>query len=96
MAARATPSGPSAQHLRPVAWLSRPLPSDNYEGLAIVPEAQSDRVALWLISDDNSSAFQRTLLLRLSLDPADLPTLREGQASKKARGDAARPSQEPE
>ncbi|MFM2370942.1 MAG: hypothetical protein RIS85_664, partial [Pseudomonadota bacterium] len=30
------------------------------------------RMALWLISDGNDSAFQRTLLLELSFDPARL------------------------
>ncbi|WP_271439739.1 esterase-like activity of phytase family protein [Pontixanthobacter luteolus] len=47
---------------------------DNYEGLAIVPRADSQRndkgVTLWLISDDNRSGFQRTLLLELHWDPA--------------------------
>lgn len=39
------------------------LPRENYEGLAIEP--QGDSLVLWLISDDNFSAFQRTLLARL-------------------------------
>lgn len=55
----------------PLADLTDPLPRDNYEGLAIVPEGP-DSVLIWLISDDNASAFQRTLLvkLRLQLDSA--------------------------
>ena len=51
-----------------VTRLEAPLPVDNYEGLAVVPNG-TGRIDLWLISDDNRSAFQRTLLLRLSADP---------------------------
>jgi hypothetical protein len=48
-----------------VADLRAPLPSDNYEGLAV--EAEPGRgTALWLISDDNRTQFQRTLLLKLA------------------------------
>jgi hypothetical protein len=39
------------------------VPRDNYEGLAVVPDATG--VTLWLISDDNKAPYQRTLLLRL-------------------------------
>lgn len=40
------------------------LPRENYEGLAVraLPDGQSE---IWLISDDNFSAFQQTLLARL-------------------------------
>lgn len=48
---------------RPVAGIGPPL-RDNYEGLAVDPQ-QDDSVVLWLISDDNRSVFQRTLLLKL-------------------------------
>jgi hypothetical protein len=48
----------------PLANLAAPLPSDNYEGLAVVPDHEGGTL-LWLISDDNESLFQRTLLLRL-------------------------------
>jgi hypothetical protein len=48
---------------RKLADLAEPLPLDNYEGLAIVPDAGG--VTLWLISDDNFARFQRTLLLEL-------------------------------
>ena len=55
-----------------VAKLTSTLPVDNFEG--ITTEARPDgRVAVWLISDDNGSAFQRTLLWRLSVDPDALP-----------------------
>jgi phytase-like protein len=46
-----------------LADLASPLPVDNYEGLAILPE--TDGVALWLVSDDNLAHFQRTLLVKL-------------------------------
>jgi hypothetical protein len=46
-----------------LADLEEPLPIDNYEGLAIVPD--STGVTLWLISDDNLSRLQRNLLLEL-------------------------------
>jgi hypothetical protein len=46
-----------------VADLVDPLPTDNYEGLAVVPHADGG-ATLWLISDDNETLFQRTLLLR--------------------------------
>ena len=53
---------------REIAHLAEPLPMDNYEGLAVEP-AEDGRLALWLISDDNRSQFQRTLLLKLLWRP---------------------------
>lgn len=50
-------------HAKPLADLKPPLPSDNFEGMAVVPE--DGGVTVWLISDDNNSSFQRTLLLKL-------------------------------
>jgi hypothetical protein len=44
------------------------VPRENYEGIAV--RAQSDgRVAVWLIADDNLSVMQRTLVVKLLLDP---------------------------
>ncbi|HYD23221.1 MAG TPA: esterase-like activity of phytase family protein [Croceibacterium sp.] len=51
-----------------VAELAEPLPSDNYEGLAIEPAAGGG-VVVWVISDDNASKLQRTLLLKLEWRP---------------------------
>ena len=51
---------------RKLAELDGPLPRDNYEGLAIAPDAGG--VTLWLISDDNYTHVQRTLLLELHWD----------------------------
>ncbi len=56
---------------RTVAYLSSSLPVDNFEG--IVAEAQSDgRVAVWILSDDNMAATQRTLLWKMTVNPARL------------------------
>lgn len=45
------------------------LPRDNYEGLALRERADG-RVDVWIISDDNFSVFQSTLLAKLIFDPA--------------------------
>ena len=55
-----------------VAQLSSDLPVDNFEGLAVVPRADG-RLNVWLISDDNYSPLQRTLLWKMSVNPAKLP-----------------------
>lgn len=68
---------------RQIAAITAPLPSDNYEGLAVEPAA-AGTVRLWLISDDNRNKFQRTLLLALQWDPR-----------YKARGISARPADQP-
>lgn len=63
-------------HAPVVAKLSSSLPVDNFEGIAI--ESRGDgKVTVWLISDDNGAVFQRSLLWKLVLDPADLPRARE-------------------
>lgn len=51
--------------MEPLVDLDPPLPSDNYEGLAVVPDGSGGTV-LWLISDDNDSLPQQTILLRLN------------------------------
>ncbi|WP_165912176.1 esterase-like activity of phytase family protein [Novosphingobium sp. PhB165] len=58
--------------VKEVARLSSDLPIDNFEGLAIVPR-EDGRLTIWLISDDNYSPLQRTLLWKMSVDPAQLP-----------------------
>jgi hypothetical protein len=68
--------------LHEVARLATTLPVDNFEGMAVEPRPDG-RLNVWLISDDNRSVFQRTLLWKLNVDPADLPGARG-----KARGDA--------
>ncbi|MDA7787658.1 esterase-like activity of phytase family protein [Sphingomonadaceae bacterium] len=49
-----------------IAWLGSPLPSDNFEGLAVVPQTDGGAI-LWMISDDNNGALQRTLLYKLRI-----------------------------
>ena len=53
---------------REVAKLPSHLLSDNFEGLAIEPRDDGS-VTIWMISDDNSSPLQRTLLWKMSVDP---------------------------
>lgn len=50
-------------HAEPLADLASPLPTDNFEGLAVARE--NGGTVVWLISDDNNSILQRTLLLKL-------------------------------
>lgn len=60
--------------------ITPPLTVDNYEGLAVLPAANG-AVRLYLLSDDNFSARERTLLMAFEWTPskapakaADLPT----------------------
>lgn len=53
---------------QPLTEIRDPLPRENYEGLAIEPR-ENGGVRLWLISDDNRAALQRTLLLALDWMP---------------------------
>lgn len=57
--------------LREVAKLASSLAVDNFEGLAVEP-GRDGRLTVWLISDDNGAASQRTLLWKLTVDPRDL------------------------
>lgn len=58
--------------VRPLASLDAPMPPENYEGMAVRPRADG-KVDVWVIADDNKANSQRTLLLRLELDPRALP-----------------------
>lgn len=53
---------------RVIADFVPPIPSDNYEGLALWPRPDG-ALALWLISDDNRNGFQSTYLLEMRWDP---------------------------
>lgn len=44
------------------------IPRENYEGLAVRPRSDG-RVDVWVMSDDNFSIIQRTLLAKLVFDP---------------------------
>ena len=51
-----------------IARIVPPLPVDNYEGIA-VREKEGGETFVYLVSDDNYSPLQRTLLLQFRLDP---------------------------
>ena len=57
-----------------LARIEPPLPTDNYEGLAVSGEDYPVKVRI--ISDDNTAKFQRTLLLDLTWD-GQMPAARE-------------------
>ncbi|MEO6387316.1 MAG: esterase-like activity of phytase family protein [Croceibacterium sp.] len=60
--------------------IREPLPTENYEGLAVERGARGSMV-IWLISDDNRLKLQRTLLMKLVWHP-----------NEKARGTSRAPS----
>ncbi|MCL9998972.1 MAG: esterase-like activity of phytase family protein [Erythrobacter sp.] len=48
--------------------------ADNFEGIAFVPSADDPaQGSVWLVTDDNFSAFQRTLLIRFDWPSGSLP-----------------------
>ncbi|WP_373488046.1 esterase-like activity of phytase family protein [Blastomonas sp.] len=53
---------------RIIATLAPPLPVDNMEGIAV--ESQGQQAIVWIISDDNFNAFQRSLLLKFVFSAA--------------------------
>ena len=67
------------------------LPRENYEGMALRPLANGSQ-ELWLIADDNFSMFQRTLLARLVLAPADssVDSSAESEADSESAHEKAR------
>ena len=54
---------------RQIAAIARPTPTENYEGIATEP-LSGGAVRIWLISDDNRSALQRTQLMALRWEPS--------------------------
>ena len=68
-------------HSRQIASLDAPLLIDNFEGLAI-DQAADGTITAWLMSDDNGAASQRTLLWRMTLDPALLPPVPDKQKAR--------------
>ncbi|GAA4767095.1 esterase-like activity of phytase family protein [Stakelama sediminis] len=51
---------------RELATLAAPLIHDNFEGIALTHESAG--TILWIVSDDNQSWFERTLLLKFRID----------------------------
>lgn len=73
-----------------IAQLDGAVPMDNFEGMAINPLPEG-AVEIWIISDDNTSALQRSLLLKLHWAvPPPEGRLRDG-TREKARRDAGAP-----
>lgn len=63
---------------RVIERLSSGIFADNFEGIAFTPSPEDPaRGSLWLISDDNFSAFQRSLLVRFDWDPRSAPAHNE-------------------
>lgn len=60
---------------RELARFAPPILSDNYEALAVTEEA--GRAVVWIASDDNFIALQRSLLLKFALKPAEPPRGRQ-------------------
>lgn len=54
----------------PVAELNPPVTLDNFEGLAIAPRDRGEAVRLYIVSDDNFSSSQKTLLYAFDYVPA--------------------------
>lgn len=63
-----------------IGRVPRPL-AENYEGAAI--SIEDGRTWLWLVADDNSNVWQRSLLLQFEL--VDLPPMRAPDSKKAAR-----------
>ena len=53
-------------------WEDDRIPLDNYEGMAVIPEADGS-LSLWVISDDNDMQMQRSLLLHFRWRVPALP-----------------------
>jgi hypothetical protein len=59
---------------RVIQRLSGEVFGDNFEGIAFIPDrADPARGAVWVIADDNLSAFQRNLLVRFAWDDTAIP-----------------------
>ena len=56
---------------RPLFRLDHALPGENYEGMAVEPLG-GDMLRIWLVSDDNYSALQDTILVQIDLPLACL------------------------
>jgi hypothetical protein len=54
---------------RDIATIAAPLLHDNFEGVAVTREGRATIV--WLVSDDNQFALQRSLLFKFRLDPVE-------------------------
>lgn len=63
-----------AWEARVIAQMQDGILAENFEGIAYVPSAADPHEgSVWLISDDNFSVFQRTLLVRFTWNSAAIP-----------------------
>lgn len=62
-----------------LARFASPLVQDNFEGMAVVADAHG--TALWIVSDDNQSLLQQSLLLKFRLDENEIRRLLDGNRS---------------
>ena len=62
-------SGASEARVVDEMTMAAPLTVDNFEGIAVVPRATGG-IRLYIVSDDNASASQRTYLLAFDWQPA--------------------------
>jgi hypothetical protein len=58
----------ASPQVTPLAWLSAPLSVDNFEGIAAVKRGDGG-IRLYIVSDDNFSSIQRTLLMAFDWTP---------------------------
>jgi hypothetical protein len=58
----------ASPQVTPLAWLSSPLSVDNFEGIAAVKRPDGG-IRLYIVSDDNFSSIQRTLLMAFDWTP---------------------------
>jgi hypothetical protein len=73
-----------------VQYLGGPGLGENYEGIAYVPdEGDPSKGTVWVVSDDNFSVFQKTLLLRFQWEGSGAALQR--QAAKSARNEERAP-----
>ncbi len=56
---------------REIARFAPPVLHDNFEGISVVTEKDGG-TAIWIVSDDNQSVLQQSLLLKFRLDEARL------------------------
>ena len=68
-------------------------PRDNYEGIAL-KEREDGTLDIWVISDDNLSAIQRTLVVKFRLDPEAMDAADEAKVPAEATP-VAEPADQP-
>ncbi|MDY7096518.1 MAG: esterase-like activity of phytase family protein [Pseudomonadota bacterium] len=71
------------------------VPAENYEGVTYKERAEGT-LDVWIISDDNRAAIQRTLLAKLRLDPAllDQPEEKPAKVERPSKGQAKQKARE--